>query len=259
MRRLRSPTVGIITTGYINALSFPSSDTTCSTAATAQYTYKVGACMPYNATAGTILTADTTGALYQSVYSSRTCQGQKALSGNAPMLQTCTCQAGGCWLFSYSSVPPASAKTTTVQTMYSGGSCTTGTEYMYYSTFGAVACTPGPCTTSGTQSSAVTCAGVASSAVPTATVTTGYALLTATFAPTDTKCQQAPSVGIFAPLGRCIVAPSSTSQTASTSYIYSADTNGNVYYTFYGNTGCTGVATGTTARPASSRTTPSAM
>ena len=199
--------------------------------------------MPYNTTAGMVLSTDSSGSLYQTVYGGVKCQGGLVFTGRAPPLQSCYCSSDACWLYSYSASMPVSTKAATVITKYSGTSCTAGSEYLYYFSYGDTSCTAAPCSATNLQSSTKTCAGFSSTTAG-GTITTGYAVTTASFAATDKQCQT-PTSGSLVPLGVCKVVPSTTSQPASISYKLSADSNGNLYYTLYGNTACQGTVTGT--------------
>ena len=245
-----APTSGIVTTGYaVVSATFASTDTTCTAGVVSGTAYRLGVCIPsYDTstalpTGAFIASADSQGRIYVNSYTSTTCTGKPAYATAVPYVP-CSCTPSACSNgFIYVSSLPTTSASAQVSTRYLGTNCVTPYAYTY--AFGVSSCTAATCLSSTangiTYSDTTTCVGGASTVVSEGAIKTGYAILSATFAPSDGTCQTATSSTIR-PLGVCI--PNSGTQW----YTLSADSAGALYTTYYPTSTCTtGTSTGTSA------------
>ena len=192
-----------------------------------------------------------------SFYSSWKCKASAISSTYFYGSSTCTqCGGGGGCTSMYkymADLPTITGEYTLYKSYQNATTCAGSASYLYVA--------QGPCRTSpcaaqdmggdNTTSmsipmqSATTCPN----ALPVGTVKTGFAVMSANYASTDTSCASTPTSVTYYPVGKCLLSTSSDG-TTSGSYMYTADSGKNLFASYYdysstGNT-CTGTPSVTT-------------
>ena len=237
-----SPTTGVsvvsgpgsVTTGYaVLNVNYAASDTTCTGKFTSGSAYILGVCIPAggSSTGGYKYTADTSGAIYQSYYSSSTCSGSPSSTYTFAPTFCGSCTASGCSsTWQYSSDTQTSGSTYQIYSYYSGATCS-GSPYYVFANQASACVASTSCKSSGSSSYTTTCSA---GSTPVGTITTGY-VVTSTAYGSDSTCSTTPTYASVIPLGTCIP----YSGTSSGGSMYTADGNGIIYLLTYTSTTCT--------------------
>ena len=270
-----SPTTGVsvvsgpgsVTTGYaVISVAYAASDTACTGKFTYGFAYVLGVCVS-SGTGGLIFTADvrfaylfilpimisfchscflcvfcyflqTSGAIYQSSYSSTTCSGSPTVTYKLASTYCGSCTASGCTsTWSYTSGLPTNGATYLLYSFTSSSSCS-GSPYYIYAIQASSCTASSSCTSSSSGGYTTSCS---TGSTPVGTITTGYFVTSANYG-SDSTCSSTPaSVSVYM-LGNCI--PNSAGGT-----MFTADNNGIIYQVVYSSTTCTGTVTQSSALP----------
>ena len=237
---INPPVTGTITSGYFIASANYGTDSSCSSTPSSVSVYPIGSCYTYSSSGGgsMMYTADNSGNIYALYYSSTSCSGT-ANSQSVLSKQSCGISSGSSSYskgYFYSATLPTVGSGTTQTTYYYPTSTCTGSWYAasIYQTTSCSASTTCKSSSSGIGSTS-TCTGAT-----TGSITSGYAIISANYASTDTSCSSPTNFMVY-PLNSCIQSySSSNSGTATGGLKASADSNGNLYYSSYSSGTCSG-------------------